>query len=415
MRPILSATGTYNYALAKWLDEKLKPLSTNEYTISDVFNFAEEIQHFKLDENGFLVSYDVTALFTNVPLDETIHILADKAFKDKWFNKTYNMNISKDDLIELLSVATKNQLFQFNGNLYEQVDGVAMGSPLGPLMANAFMCSVEEKLARENKLPSFYKRYVYDTLALVHDHSEANDLLTRLNEAHSSIQFTMEVAINSRLPFIGTEIIKIDGSLETRVSRKKTNKGLLLHYQSHVDSRHKRSLLRTMLDRAKRLSSTQDFLSQECKNLKGIFLKLKYPEKLIDSAINRLQHPTDPVQTPSDSPVRITLPFKDQKSADVVRRQLGDLGTKINQQLQPAFTRKKIADYLRVTEEKPPLINQQSVVYEFICDLCDTNYIGYTCRHLHQRVEEHKHSVIGKHFRDVHGLTPDNLIKSRFP
>ena len=244
------------------------------------------------------------------------------------------------------------------------------------------------------------------------DLSEANDLLTRLNEAHPSVQFTMEVAIDGRLPFIGTEIIKIDGSLEIRVYRKKTNKGLLLHYQSHVDSRYKRSLLRTMLDRAKRLSSTQDFLSQECKNLKGIFLKLKYPEKLIDSAINRLQHPTDPVQTPSDSPVRITLPFKDQKSADVVRRQLGDLGTKINQQLQPVFTSKKIADYLRVTEEKPPLINQQSVVYEFICDLCDTNYIGYTCRHLHQRVEEHKHSVIGKHFRDVHGLTPDSLIKN---
>ena len=86
----------------------------------------------------------------------------------------------------------------------------------------------------------------------------------------------MEIATNDRLPFIGMEIIKIDGSLETCVYRKKTNKGLLLHYQSHVDSRYKRSLLRTMLDRAKRLSSTQDFLSQECKNLKEIFLKLKY-------------------------------------------------------------------------------------------------------------------------------------------
>ena len=265
----------------------------------------------------------------------------------------------------------KNQLFQFNGNLYEQVDGVAMGSPLGPLMANAFMCSVEEKLASENKLPSFYKRYVDDTLALVRDLSDATDLLTCLNEAHPSIQFTMEVATNDRLPFIGMEIIKTDGSLETCVYRKQTNKGLLLHYQSHVDSRYKRSLLRTMLDRAKRLSSTQDFLLQERKTLKGIFLKLKYPEKLIDSAINRLQHPIDPVQTP----VRITLPFKDQKSANVVRRQLGDLRTKINQELQPVFTSKKIADHLRVTEEKPPLINQQSVVYEFTCDLCDTNYI----------------------------------------
>ena len=196
------------------------------------------------------------------------------------------------------------------------------------------------------------------------------------------------------------EIIKIDGSLETRVYGKKTNKGHLLHYQSHVDSRYKRSPLTTMLDRAKRLSSTQDFLSQDCKSLKGIFLKLKYPEKLIDSAINRLQHltiasyPTDTVQTPSDSPVRITLPFKDQKSTAVVRscRQLGDLATKNNQQPQAVFTSKKIADHLRVTEEKPPLINQQSEVYEFIYDSCDTNYITYTCRHLHQRVEEHKHS-----------------------
>ena len=65
--------------------------------------------------------------------------------------------------------------------------------------------------------------------------------------------------------------------------------------------------------------------------------------------------------------------FKDQKSADVVRRQLGDLGTKTNQQLQLVFTSKKIADHLRVTEEKPPLINQQSVVYEFTRDLCDAN------------------------------------------
>ena len=279
-------------------------------------------------------------------------------------------------------------------------------------MANAFMCSVEEKLACENKLPSFYERYVDDRLALVRDLSDATNLLTYLNEAHPSIQSTMEVATNDRLPFIGMETIKIDGSLETCVYRKKTNKGLLLHLQSHVDSRYKRSLLRTMLDRAKRLSWTQDFLLQVCKNLKGIFLKLKYPEKLIYSAINYPQHPTGPVQTPANISFRITLPFKDQKSADVVRRRLGGLGTKINQQLQPVFTSKRIADHLKVTEEKPPLIKQQSVVYEFTCDLCDTNYIGYTCRHLHQRVEKHKHSVIGKHFRDVHDLTPDSFIKN---
>ena len=43
MRPILSATGTYNVKLAKWLDEKLKPLSTIEHTISDIFSFADDL------------------------------------------------------------------------------------------------------------------------------------------------------------------------------------------------------------------------------------------------------------------------------------------------------------------------------------------------------------------------------------
>ena len=129
MRPILSATGTYNYALAKWLDEKLKPFSTNKYTISDIFEFAQEIQQLQFNKNDIFVSYDVSALFTSVPLEETIQILANKAFAGNWFNETHQLNITRDDLVELLRVATKHQLFQFNGHLYEQIDGVAMGSP----------------------------------------------------------------------------------------------------------------------------------------------------------------------------------------------------------------------------------------------------------------------------------------------
>ena len=80
---------------------------------------------------------------------------ADRAFRNNWFNSEYDLNISKQDLIDLLGVATKGQLFQFNGSLYEQIDGAAMGSPLGPLLANVFMSSIEEKLDVEGKLPTF--------------------------------------------------------------------------------------------------------------------------------------------------------------------------------------------------------------------------------------------------------------------
>ena len=255
MRPILSATGTYNYVLAKWLDEKLKPLSVNKYTVTDVFQFADEIKAIQFNEHDILISYDVYSLFTNVPLEETIQILANKDFTEDWFNVTYNLNISRDVLVTLLRVATKHQLFQFNGSLYEQIDGVAMGSPLGPLTANTFMCSIEEKLERENKLPYFCRRYVDDTLAAVQDIPTATAFLATLNKAHPSINSTMEVAINDKLPFIGIELMKMGSQVRTCVYRKTTDKGLLLHYQSHVDNGYKRSLLTTMLNRAHRLSS----------------------------------------------------------------------------------------------------------------------------------------------------------------
>jgi hypothetical protein len=412
MRPILSATGTYNYVLAKWLDEKLKPLSVNKYTVTDVFQFADEIKALRFNEHDILVSYDVSSLFTNVPLEETIQILANKAFTEDWFNVTYNLNISRDDLVTLLRVATKHQLFQFNGSLYEQIDGVAMGSPLGPLMANTFMCSIEEKLERENKLPDFYRRYVDDTLAAVQDIPTATAFLATLNKAHPSINFTMEVAINDKLPFIGMELMKMGSQVRTCVYRKTTDKGLLLHYQSHVDNRYKRSLLTTMLNRAHRLSSSSDLFAAECDNLKEIFLKLKYPERLINCTITRFIESQDREQALDiqvNKPVRIILPFKDQRSADLVRRQLSDLAKKINSDLRPVFTSKKIAEEIKVTEPKPPLVNEQCVVYEYKCDLCDADYVGYTCRHLFQRINEHKHSVIGKHLRDVHNLRNKDL------
>ena len=196
----------------------------------------------------------------NVPVDETIGILERKAFKDDWFNKEYNLNITEADLIELLEVSTKNQLFQFQGVLYEQVpDGVAMGSPLEPLMANAFKCNIEEKLTNQNKMPTFYKRYVDDALSIMPDVQAASTFLSTLNEIHPSISFTMELEENGKLLFLGMEIIRNGTRLDRKVYRKPTDTGLRLHYYSHVDVKYKHSLLKTMLNRAFKLSSNWQF------------------------------------------------------------------------------------------------------------------------------------------------------------
>ena len=65
-------------------------------------------------------------------------------------------------------------------------------------------------------------------------------------------------------------------------------------------------------------------------------------------------------------------------------------------------------------EAKPPIVNQQCLVYKFECDLCDAGYVGFTRPHLHQRVAEHENSSSsnGKHFRDKHSLAPKDLTKN---
>ena len=87
--------------------------------------------------------------------------------------------------------------------------------------------------------------------------------------------------------------------------------------------------------------------------------------------------------------VRTISAFKDQASADIVRTQHNDLSQKIHKTIQPVFVSQKINQRLKLREAKPPLVNQQSLVYQIKCDLCDAGYVGFTRRHLHQRVDEH--------------------------
>ena len=92
-----------------------------------------------------------------------------------------------------------------------------------------------------------------------------------------------------------------------------------------------------------------------------------------------------------EAPVRIVLPYKDQKSAKVVRTQLADLSRKINTDISPVYTSRKIKDEIKVREDKLPHVSEQCVVYSFQCGLSgDAGYVGYTCRQLHRLIEEHK-------------------------
>ena len=171
-------------------------------------------------------------------------------------------------------------------------------------------------------------------------------------------------------------------TLRSSLSFLLTNTGLLLHYQSHVDIRYKRSLFTTMLDRAYRISSDWSYFSQECDRLKIVFLKLKYPKhlfnlavkKFVDSKVADQQHiPSTDTTTP---PIRVIIPFKDQVSANVVKKRLTDLSSKIRTTIQPVFVSRKLNEDLKVREVKPTIVNQQCGLWDLYFRFCFISTLG---------------------------------------
>ena len=92
-----------------------------------------------MPNDHLLVSFDVKSLFTNFPLDKTSEIILNRIYE----KNEISTEITKSEMEELLNLCTKGVHFTLDGNTYVQNDGVAMGSPLGPVLANILMVELE--------------------------------------------------------------------------------------------------------------------------------------------------------------------------------------------------------------------------------------------------------------------------------
>ena len=132
-----------------------------------------------LDDDEVLVSYDVSSLFTEVLLDDTID----------YIKEIYTQSKLPQLSSKLLFGVTKNNVFNFNGHLYKQIDGCGMGNPLSPVRANIFMAKVESDVLRPCN-PPFYDRYVDDCVSK-RKKGKPDDLLEHLNSYHPNIVLTV--------------------------------------------------------------------------------------------------------------------------------------------------------------------------------------------------------------------------------
>ena len=227
-RPILSAIGTPTYKLAKFFVPLLEPLTYNQYTIKDSFSFCEELKHF--NTNLIMASFDIESLFTKIPLQETIDLCVQKLFEDKNFID----GLSKDSFREMLTVTMTESFILFDNEYFEQHDGVAMGSPLGPTFANIFLC-VHEILLLEKCPPEFrpviYKRYVDDTFLLFQNINQIEKFKYYLNLQHANIKFTSETEMNNSLSFLDIKIVRENNKFTTSVYRKPTFSGVFTNFE----------------------------------------------------------------------------------------------------------------------------------------------------------------------------------------
>ena len=127
----------------------------------------------------------------------------------------------------LFEFATKISHFIFDGQYYDQVDGVAMGSPLGPVLANIFMCHFEEQWVNNTvACPSIWFRYVDDTFSLFDNKDKASNFLHYLNNRHPNIKFTMELEENQEIPFLDVLIKRHQNAFSNSTPQKDFHRSL---------------------------------------------------------------------------------------------------------------------------------------------------------------------------------------------
>ena len=176
-----------------------------------------------------MASLDVKSLFTNVPVNFTIGLILNYIFDNgvKDFN-----GLNWQQMKKLLTWTCKGTVFQFGGNIYKQTEGIAMRSPIAPLMAGVCMNCMLNEVSSFNPKPYIILRYVDDLFCVFNRERDLEMFFAKINSIHANIQFTKELEQNNQLPYLDVLVRRTDVKFKTTVFQKKTNTGLYIKWSS---------------------------------------------------------------------------------------------------------------------------------------------------------------------------------------
>ena len=384
LRPIVASRGSITYGIARHVADLLSPLvGKNGYALKNSADLVSSLSNCTLQEDDILVSFDVTALFTKVPVDKSVDVIHDKLESDPTLaNRT---QLSAVHVRDLLLLCLKTTYFLYDGVIYTQVEGAAMGSPVSPIVTNLFMEWFEEHAIQTFMYEiTLWKRYVDDTIVAMDD-SLLEDFTSHINTIHPSIKFTREEEVDKSLPMLDARTTRNPvGGLSFSVYRKPTHTDQYLQFNSNQPLNHKLGVIRTLRHRCETICSTEEAKLLELEHLKKVLSVSGYTKTSWDIA-SRPKPPAAPRDPPETRKKgHITLPYVGHVS-DALARTIRKTGVAVH--MKPY---NNIRSHLVRPKDKVKKEDKPGVIYHIQCGDCAESYVGETGRQLKDRILEHQ-------------------------
>jgi hypothetical protein len=386
LRPIVSSIGGITYGVAKFLSKILSPMiGHSEHHVKNSKHFVDSIKDIIVKDEEMMLSFDVKALFTSVPVDNALDVIKKKLEERQDLEDVTCLNIS--DILKLLELTLKKTYFMFRDNIYEQTHGAAMGSPISPLIANMYMEAFETVAINSSpNPPRIWKRYVDDTFVIC-DTTNADSLKDHINSMDESIQFTCEKEEEGKIAFLDVCINRREGGhLDMTIYRKPTSTNQYLNFTSHHPLYQKLGVVRTLMHRCNTIVTTEENKTKEKAVLVDALKRCGYPEWCGKDVGKKKVTNKDAVQE-KKSKFMVVLPYTNGLSEKLTRIYKKH---NINTVFKPGTT---LRSHLVSPKDKIPQEQQCGVVYKIECGGCAKKYIGETGRLLSKRMKEHRSSM----------------------
>ena len=179
-----------------------------------------------------------------------------------------DISVTKNEMVETLTLCTKNVHFAFESRTYVQTDFVATGSHLGAVLVDIFMIELENSLLPNlTKYITFWSRYVDDKICFVKT-STTEFIISLLKRFNKNIQFEEEN--NETIPFLDILISQRKKDIPTTVYRTSTCNDVYLNWNASAPATWKRGDIETLVERAHVICSTDQLLERELKYIEKV-------------------------------------------------------------------------------------------------------------------------------------------------